>query len=213
MSRDAAQITGLYERHAQAYDRLRGRTLFERSWLDRFTTLLPPGGTVLDLGCGMGEPIARHLIGQGFRVTGVDAAPSLIAVCRERFPDGDWHVADMRRLDLGRHFDGILAWDSFFHLTPDDQRQMFAVFRAHAAENAALMFTSGPAAGEAIGTFEGEPLYHASLDPAEYRALLGVSGFHEVAHVPDDPGCAGHTIWLARSVSLGPRPPVISPGK
>ena len=60
------------------------------------------------------------------------------------------------------------------------------------------MFTSGPSFGEAIGTFEGEPLYHGSLDPAEYRALLDEQGFDVVAHVADDPGCGGHTIWLAQ---------------
>jgi hypothetical protein len=82
------------------------------------------------------------------------------------------------RLALQRTFSGILAWDSFFHLCHDDQRRMFPVFRAHAAPNAALMFTSGPAHGEAIGSFGGEPLYHASLDPAEYRSLLDRNGFH-----------------------------------
>jgi hypothetical protein len=34
-------------------------------------------------------------------------------------------------LSLQRSFDGILAWDSFFHLNHDDQRRMFPVFRAH----------------------------------------------------------------------------------
>ena len=75
---------------------------------------------------------------------------------------------------------------------------MFAVFRDHAASRAALMFTSGPALGEAIGEFEGEPLYHASLDPDEYRALLMAHGFAVVSHVADDPACNGHTVWLAQ---------------
>jgi hypothetical protein len=60
------------------------------------------------------------------------------------------------------------------------------------------MFTSGPSHGEAIGTLEGEPLYHASLDPAEYRELLDTHGFDVVRHVAEDPECGGHTVWLAR---------------
>jgi hypothetical protein len=72
------------------------------------------------------------------------------------------------------------------------------VFRRHAAPHAALMFTSGPAHGEAIGSFGGEPLYHASLDPSEYRSLLDQNGFHVVSHVVEDPACGGHTIWLAQ---------------
>jgi hypothetical protein len=40
-------------------------------------------------------------------------------------PDHEWIVADMRTLSLARRFDGILAWDSYFHLSYDDQKQMF----------------------------------------------------------------------------------------
>jgi trans-aconitate methyltransferase len=198
MRSDADAIVPLYQRHAQAYDRLRGRTLFEKPWLDAFAALLPAGGTVLDIGCGMGEPIARDLTERGFAVTGIDSSPPLIAMARARFPQQEWMVADMRALSLKRRFDGLIAWDSFFHLTPDDQRRMFAIFRDHAAPGAALMFTSGPAHGEAIGTFEGESLYHASLDPEEYRALLADHGFDLVRHVADDAACGGHTVWLAR---------------
>jgi hypothetical protein len=104
----------------------------------------------------------------------------------------------MRTLRLGSVHDGILAWDSFFHLCRDDQRAMFGVFRRHAAPEAALMFTSGPHDGEAVGSYHGEPLYHASLAPDEYRALLDRHGFDVVAHVTEDPQCGGHTIWLAR---------------
>ncbi len=60
------------------------------------------------------------------------------------------------------------------------------------------MFTSGPAYGEAVGTYEGEPLYHASLDGAEYRTLLDESGFEVVEHIVEDPDCGGHTVWLAQ---------------
>jgi SAM-dependent methyltransferase len=198
MTNPADRIIDLYQRHTQAWDEARSRNLFERAWLDRFAALLPPGGPVLDIGCGSGEPIAHHLIENGYALTGVDAAPAMIGLCRSRFPSGTWLVADMRKLALGRRFDGLLAWDSFFHLRPEDQRAMFPIFAAHAAPKAALMVTSGPSFGEAIGTFEGEPLYHGSLDPAEYRALLKAEGFEVVAHVADDPTCGGHTIWLAR---------------
>lgn len=194
----AENISALYERHAAVWDASRGKNLFERSWLDRFGSLLPQGGTILDIGCGSGEPLARHFIESGYAVTGVDSSPSLIAMCKERFPAHTWHVADMRTLSLGKRFDGLIAWDSFFHLRPEDQRAMFAVFTAHAADSAPLMFTSGPAYGEAMGTFCGEPLYHSSLDGAEYRSLLAEHGFSVVDHIVEDPACGGHTVWLAK---------------
>jgi len=75
---------------------------------------------------------------------------------------------------------------------------MFPIFKAHAASNAALMFTSGPSHGEAIGTYQGEPLYHGSLNEAEYRSLLNANGFDVLSHMVEDPTCGRHTIWLAQ---------------
>uniref|UniRef100_A0A9E8CK07 Class I SAM-dependent methyltransferase n=1 Tax=Bosea sp. NBC_00436 TaxID=2969620 RepID=A0A9E8CK07_9HYPH len=192
MTSPAETVIDLYQRHAATYDGLRGETLYEGAWLARFRSQLPPNTPILDIGCGTGRPIASHFLAQGHAVTGVDSAPAMIALCQQRFPEGDWQVADMRR------FGGLIAWDSFFHLMPEDQREVFPVFAAHAAPGAALMFTSGPAHGEAIGTFEGEPLYHGSLAPGEYRALLAENGFAVVDHVIEDQSCGGHTIWLAQ---------------
>ena len=165
--------------------------------MDRFLAHVPAGETVLDIGCGTGEPIARYLVTEGRRVVGVDSSPSMIAMCSARLPNHEWVVADMRALDLGRRFVGILAWDSFFHLRADDQRPMFGRFAKHAAPGAPLMFTSGPRGGEAIGSYQGEPLYHASLEPSEYESLLAGNGFTVRAFVPDDPDCGEHTVWLA----------------
>jgi SAM-dependent methyltransferase len=198
MCSDAERIIGLYDRHAWAWDRERSRSLFERPWLDRFLELLPRGGSILDIGCGSGEPIAGFFIAAGYPLNGVDSSSAMIALCKGRFPNEVWNVADMRTLSLGRRFDGILAWDSFFHLRQDDQRKMFPIFREHAAPNAALMFTSGPREGEAMGTYRGEPLYHASLDPDEYRALFDEHGFEVVSHVLEELASGGRTIWLAQ---------------
>ncbi|WP_240911024.1 class I SAM-dependent DNA methyltransferase [Paludisphaera soli] len=193
----ADRVVSIYRRHAAAFDRDRGRGLVERPWLDRFLDRLP-GAAVLDLGCGGGEPIARYLIERGCRVTGVDASLPLVDLGRTRFPEHEWIVQDMRGLDLGRRFDGVLAWNSFFHLSWDDQRAMFEVFAAHAGPGAPLLFTTGPAHGTAIGSFEGEPLHHASLDPDEYRELLASHGFEVVEHAIEDQECGGATVWLAR---------------
>lgn len=199
MDSPADRVIGLYERHARAWAADRGRALGpEKAWLDRFAALLPPGAPVLDIGCGPAEPVAAYLIARGFDVSGADSSPTMVSLCRARFPDRDWRVADMRKLSLGRRFAGLLAWDSFFHLARADQRRMFPVFREHSAPGAALLFTSGPSDGEAIGAYRGEPLHHASLAAAEYRALLAANGFGVVAHTAEDPDCGGHTVWLAR---------------
>jgi SAM-dependent methyltransferase len=194
---ESQRVVGLYQRHAQAWAKDRENGLFEKSWLDRFLAHAAPG-PVLDIGCGSGEPIARYLVASGRAVTGADSSSAMIAMCRSRLPRQEWIVADMRELSLDREFAGLIAWDSFFHLKPDDQRRMFPIFRRHAASGAALMFTSGPREGTAMGVYGGEPLYHASLAPEEYRGLLGDGGFRVIAHVAEDPACGGRTVWLAQ---------------
>jgi SAM-dependent methyltransferase len=180
------------------YGQPRGTVLSERAWIERFADMLRRGATVLDIGCGSGEPIARCLAGRGHPITGVDGSPEMIALFRANLPGETVEVADMRCLKLDRRYGGLIAWDSFFHLAPHDQRMMFPIFRDHCEPEAALLFTSGPAFGEAIGTLEGKPLYHASLDPDEYRLLLDRNGFDVVAHVAEAPDCGGHTVWMAR---------------
>ena len=194
----AGNIISLYQRLAVEWDKERGKSLMEKNWLDDFLDICGLSPSILDLGCGSGEPIARYLISAGARIMGIDSSPTFITLCKERFPGQSWQVADMRSLHLGSLFNGVLAWDSFFHLPPDDQRAMFPFFRAHAAPGAALMFTSGHLYGEAIGVFHGEELYHASLSPSEYRTLLSQNGFTVMRYKENDPCCGRHTIWLAR---------------
>lgn len=204
----ADRIVGHYEKHALAWDRDRQSSApngiwADKIWHDRFVGRLKKGASVLDLGCGPGRPVAQHLAEEGLRVTGVDASSAMISLCRERLPDHDWIVADMRGLVVGRKFDGILVWDSFFHLNYDDQRQMFEVFADHASADAWLMFNTGPQHGEAIGNYRGDPLYHASLSPAEYEALARASGFEVILHVANDAAAGGRTAWLCRRGELG----------
>ena len=67
-------------------------------------------------------------------MVGVDSSEVMIEMAQENFPEQSWIQADMRQMDLGQKFQGILAWDSFFHLTQDDQRAMFSIFEKHAKQ-------------------------------------------------------------------------------
>jgi SAM-dependent methyltransferase len=199
----AGRIIDHYEQHAREWDADRNRQVGpwnDKPWHDRFIAELPPAARVLDLGCGSGYPVARHMAERGLLVTGVDSSPTLISLCRQRLPDHEWLIGDMRSLRLSRHFDGVLAWDSFFHLMPDDQRRMFDVFAQHAGASAVLMFNSGPDHGETVGEYRGAPLYHASLGPDEYATLLDGIGFAVVVHTVEDWNTGGgRTVWLARA--------------
>ena len=196
----AQRIVAHYEQHAAEWDRDRQNTQWnDRIWHDRFIGRLRSGAKVLDLGCGSGRPVGEHMAKQGLRVTGVDASPTMISLCRERLPAPRMDYCRYARLALSQRFDGILAWDSFFHLDHVDQRQMFPVFEHHGSGGAVLMFNTGPAHGEAIGQYRGDPLYHASLAPSEYEALLRQFGFEVMQHSANDQQAGGRTVWLCQS--------------
>jgi predicted TPR repeat methyltransferase len=194
----ASEIAALYQAVAHEFDHDRSKALIEEPYLAEMLGRLGRGTNILDLGCGSGEPIARFFIEAGCSVTGVDVAPAMLDMCRARFPESQWLHCDMRSMSLGRRFDAIVAWDSFFHLTAQDQRKMFSIFQEHIEGNGLLLFTSGPSACIAIGNIYGYDLFHASLDAVEYQSLLTRYGFEVLLHVVNDPECGGHTVWLAQ---------------
>lgn len=198
MKATPAATQQVYERQAVAYDAARSRALFEARWLARFAACLPEGGHVLDLGCGAGEPIARWFMAEGFKVTGVDFAAPMLDLARTRWPQGDWRQGDMRSLDLDMTFDGVIAWDSFFHLPASEQPGCIARMCAHLKPGGSLLVTVGPRAGEATGTVGGEAVYHASLSPGDYVTCLEDNGMRLTGFLAEDPEANEHSVLMAR---------------
>ncbi len=203
----ASRTQDVYERNAARFDAERPKGLHERAWLDRFTEGLRPGAAILDLGCGAGQPIAAYFMSKGYRVAGLDASHAMIRLARSRWPDGDWRIADMRALDLVDRFDGIIGWNSFFHLTRAEQRSVLPRLAGLLEPDGALMLTVGPCDGETGGQVGDDAVYHASLAPEEYTSILAAAGVSMREFVVEDPACDYQTILLARKRGDGwPKP-------
>ena len=106
----------------------------DRPWHDRFIAALSEGATVLDLGCGAGSPIALNMVESGLHTTGVDASRTLISLCRDRMPDQEWIVGDMRSLSLNRKFGGKDYATDVLSFPPEDIAISFDRAAAQAAE-------------------------------------------------------------------------------
>ncbi len=95
---------------------------------------IPPGGFILDLGCGVGRHVT-YLGGQGFRMAGVDISPSGIKLteeaCTERQIPFEGHVSDMNMLPWGDNtFDGVLSTSTIHHdLRADIMQSISEVWR------------------------------------------------------------------------------------
>ena len=192
------QTQSIYERNAEAFDVQRPKRLHERAWLDRFLMHVPPNGRILDVGCGAGDPIAAFFLESGYRVTGVDFSQPMLDLARRRLPEGDWREFDMRSLDLDDRFHGLIAWNSFFHLNPDDQRSTLRIFAKHLLPEGVMMLTVGPEAGEVIGHVNGEEVYHSSLATEEYTAILDTQNIDVIEFVAEDERCDMQTVLVAK---------------
>ena len=71
------------------------------------------GTRLLDVGCGAGMA-AQHAAALGARVSGIDAAPLLLEIARERVPGGDFRVGDLEDLPFAAgSFDVVTGFNSF----------------------------------------------------------------------------------------------------
>src|SRR5919204_2396027 len=68
----------------------------------------PGARTLLDVGCGTGQHLAR--LRQHYEAEGLDLDPDMLAIARERLgPELPLHQGDMRDFDLGRRFDAVVS--------------------------------------------------------------------------------------------------------
>jgi len=99
---------------------------------------IAPGERVLDLACGTGNA-ALLAAAAGARVTGLDSAPRLVEVARERVPDAEFVVGDALDLpfDDGA-FDAVLSVFGVIFV-PDPARAIAEIVRVLAPGGRALL--------------------------------------------------------------------------
>lgn len=192
-------VKGVYNKIAKWFDNARTKTLeMEDKYLQLITKIIPQGGSILDAGCGSGEPLAEYFINAGYVVTGFDFSETMIDLCRSRFPNNEWFTADMRSLSINSQFDCVLAWHSFFHIPKEQQKDVLENLCNLVKSDGLLCFTSGIENGEVWSNNGGQMLFHASLASSEYNTILSNNNMKVLAHNVSDPDCGNATVWVAQ---------------
>jgi 2-polyprenyl-3-methyl-5-hydroxy-6-metoxy-1,4-benzoquinol methylase len=146
---------------------------------------LPPGGTVLDLGCGHGVPISQALVQDGFVVYGVDASPAMVAAFHKRFPQA--HVACEAVEDsgfFGRTFDAVVAWGLLFLLAADAQVALLHRVASVLLPGGRFLFTSPEQACTWTDMLTGRQ--SISLGNEGYQTILAAAGLELLAEYADE---------------------------
>jgi SAM-dependent methyltransferase len=105
-----------WEQQARNWIAWARRPGFDSYWRyrDDFFALVPsPGRATLDIGCGEGR-VSRDLAALGHTVTGVDAAPTMLAAAYEEDPAGTYLHADAAKLPFSdASFDVVVGYNTF----------------------------------------------------------------------------------------------------
>jgi ubiquinone/menaquinone biosynthesis C-methylase UbiE len=110
-----------YDRIADAYFERFGQSSVRTAKLAELIAELPARATVLDLGCGIGEPVVRSYVAHGFRVTGVDASLGQIERARRNVPEATFIYTDMTSVQFpAETFDAVSAFYSITHVPKNE---------------------------------------------------------------------------------------------
>ncbi len=112
---DSATL-GFYSTEAEAYAARGQAPLFER--LSGFMAALPPGGSILELGCGAGQD-SEAMLARGFAVTPTDGTPE-VAREAERRLGVPVRVLLFDHLEERELYDGVWANACLLHVPRRD---------------------------------------------------------------------------------------------
>jgi ubiquinone/menaquinone biosynthesis C-methylase UbiE len=153
-------------------------------YLQKLLTLLTPGESVLELGCGAGVPCTQALIKHGLSVTGVDISSAQIALAREHIPQATLIHADMISLSFEPGtFDAIVAFYSFFHLPQEEQVIMIGNISRWLKKGGWLLFNSTTDEGDIIlEDWMGAKMFWSGLGVEGNINMLKKAGLKVVEH-------------------------------
>jgi SAM-dependent methyltransferase len=191
-----------YNELSVRYDQQYGGDTKYRAWLGELQERIPAGGTVLDLGCGSGIPVARDLSEAGYRVTGVDISEVQVRRARELVPRAEFIRADITAITFEPvSFDAVVSLFALIHLPLEDQPSLLERIATWLRPGGLFLVTTGHSAwtgAEDNWLGGGVPMWWSHADAATYRQWITTAGLwvEREEFVPEGDG--GHALFWAR---------------
>ena len=165
MSASRPDSAAWYDQHAGEYSSRTDHVDLTDHY-DRFLARIPPGGRLLDAGCGPGRDSLAFLA-RGYDVTAMDASITMVEVARRQLGQPVLHL---RHEDIAydREFDGIWANATLLHVSHSDLPEVLARYRKALVPDGVMFASFKLGTGEVITS---ERLF-ANQDAASFREVL-----------------------------------------
>lgn len=146
--------------------------------LEHLATLLPEKAKVLDVGCGIGIPVARFFVDYGFSVTGIDISERMVELAKQNVPKVEFFQYDMNELVFPDNaFHCITAVYSLFHVPREKHFSILKSFHRMLKQEGILFFCVGHLGGDDTDEFLGEEMFWSNYPPERTLSLVKEAEF------------------------------------
>lgn len=184
-------VRGGYDAIGEAYRGWSSRSPTRLRFVHRVLDRLPDGSTVVDLGCGPGDPATR-LLANRHRVLGVDLSPVQVGLARRVAPSASFVVADMTRFALrAASVDAVVSCYALGHVPAERHRPLLTAVAGWLRPGGLFVANAPPQAAEGIeSSWLGVPMFFGAIGAEATLAAVADAGLvvESAERVPEDEG-------------------------
>jgi len=163
-----------YDQVASDYARLEGEIKWPRmQWLKKLLNRLESGASVLDLGCGSGDP-ADIEISKKHKVTGVDISQTQIKLARQKVPNGHFIHGDAGFVDfLSASFDAVISFYTLEHIPREEHGSILKhIYQWLKTGGFLLISMEAGDYDDVMGHWLGVPMFISCYNPELMKQLV-----------------------------------------
>ena len=167
-----------YNQVAHQYAGLEGETVWPRMrWLKKLLHRLDPSSSILDLGCGSGDP-ADIEISKQHQLTGVDISQTQIELARHNVPTGFFLHGDAASVEFEpASFDAVISFYTFEHIPRTEHKHLQRINGWLRAGGYLLISMEAGDCEHEMGEWLGVPMFFSCFDPETMKEMVEAVGF------------------------------------